>query len=552
MGGFSKAPMPPMTASGGNSDADLPTGADFSTPATAPKPTPSPRASFLGELSGSGFDLSAPVGSGAANRPDDVFKLESVLDGAGLLGRKPGKTFGNDTAKAITTGQQAFNSSHAKRLGLTTLKEDGLVTPGGPTQSATRKLAGSLIVDDKEVANILKMRQAEEAKSKAEAQRSKMVKAAVENARRIPRSLLDRTPRPTPKAAAPRPVRSVRTTQPRPTPQAPGVPWWRQGRLKPLDAAGDASNQRTADHLRTIHGVGDIPRWTSDALETAGDKGVADVADLLEKVHKNNPAQARQLADETFQRLSESTQKRLRAMEKAPQSVETETKFSAEHTAAKEVKSEAARLNEPVPPIPADKTEWFKGKEKEWREFHKAAGKLPGITPNERAVYMHIFGREGGMVKDKEGSAASGIRQKTADLYLGKGDLSHVKPGTPPDMLSALDRTRIYRRYMDDQFPKIGGHTVLDQVGDTKGATALADGMFRLGSRDATNSIQEAMKRIDPSVPTPDKAFGSKSLRDYKRLLSDPKTRDSLLNAIADEFSKTVPGEKNRWDKLRP
>ena len=82
-----------------------------------------------------------------------------------------------------------------------------------------------------------------------------------------------------------------------------------------MTAAGDASNQRTADHLRTIHGVGDMPRWTADALETAGDKGVADVADLLEKVHQNNPAQARQLADETFERLSPETKKRLRGME---------------------------------------------------------------------------------------------------------------------------------------------------------------------------------------------------------------------------------------------
>jgi hypothetical protein len=106
-----------------------------------------------------------------------------------------------------------------------------------------------------------------------------------------------------------------------------------------MTAAGDASNQRTADHLRTIHGVGDMPRWTADALETAGDKGVADVADLLEKVHQNNPAQARQLADETFERLSPETKKRLRGMEAAPQLIETETKFSTKHLTAKKAKT---------------------------------------------------------------------------------------------------------------------------------------------------------------------------------------------------------------------
>jgi hypothetical protein len=348
MGGFSKVPLPPAS-SGGNGDADLPSGADFSAPAQAASIKPatttasSRRSSFLNNLTGNDFGLSAPVGpvgSGAANRPDDVFKVETVLDGAGLLARKPGRAFGNDTQKAITTAQQSFNTTHAKRLGVTSLKEDGLVNPGGPTQSATRDLATSLIGDDKEVASILKMRQAEETKTKAAAQRSKMVKTAMENARRNPRSLLDRTPRPSAKAAAPRPARPSRPVQPvRSSIPNAGQPWWRQGGLKPMTAAGDASNQRTADHLRTIHGVGDMPRWTADALETAGDKGVRDVADLLEKVHQNNPAQARQLADETFERLSEPMQNRLRAMEAAPVTVETETKFSAKHTAAKKVKT---------------------------------------------------------------------------------------------------------------------------------------------------------------------------------------------------------------------
>jgi quercetin dioxygenase-like cupin family protein len=43
---------------------------------------------------------------------------------------------------------------------------------------------------------------------------------------------------------------------------------------------------------------------------------------------KNNPAQAKKLTDETFQLLSYPTQKKLRAMEQAPQSFETGTKFA--------------------------------------------------------------------------------------------------------------------------------------------------------------------------------------------------------------------------------
>ena len=205
-----------------------------------------------------------------------------------------------------------------------------------------------------------------------------------------------------------------------------------------------------------------------------------------------------------------------------------------------------------APPIPKDKKDWFKGKEKEWQDFYDATGKLPNMSKTEQAAYMHIFGREGGMAPDKRGSAASGIIQKTADVYLGKGDLKHAKPGTPPSSLSVEDRAKIYRHYMDDQFSAIGGHKVLEQIGDDKGAIALADGMFRLGKRHASEGIQEAMKIIEPAQPTPDGVFGSKTLAAYKRLLADSKTRDRLLDAIGDRFTVKANGENERWDALRP
>jgi len=206
------------------------------------------------------------------------------------------------------------------------------------------------------------------------------------------------------------------------------------------------------------------------------------------------------------------------------------------------------------PLIPADKKYVFEGKEHEWQDFYDATGKLPNVSDTERAAYMHIFGREGGMKKDPaQGStAASGIPQKTADAYLGRGDLSHVKPGTPPEKLSAEDRARIYRHYIDAEFPEIGGHKVLNQIGDQKAATALADGMIRLGHEDAAESIQKAMKSVDQNAPIIDGVFGSRSLSAYRRLVSDSKTRDRLLNATADEFTAKAPDEKSRWDALRP
>lgn len=106
---------------------------------------------------------------------------------------------------------------------------------------------------------------------------------------------------------------------------------------------------------------------------------------------------------------------------------------------------------------------------------------------------------------------------------------------------------------MDGQFPAIGGHKVLEQIGDEKGAAALADGMFRLGRGKAAKSVQEAMRSIYPSsIKVADGKFGTKSLTAFKHMLADPNSRNRLINAIADQFTAEAPGEKSRWDALRP
>ncbi|NQV84555.1 MAG: hypothetical protein HQ494_12115, partial [Rhodospirillales bacterium] len=113
-------------------------------PATAPKPAPQSDA-FLGGLSSGGLKLSAPVGPGAANIPDDVFRVESVLSGADMLPRPPGRTFGDDTLSAIRTAQGRLNTDTRLDLAKSPLKLDGLINPDGPTQSATRLLAGDVL-----------------------------------------------------------------------------------------------------------------------------------------------------------------------------------------------------------------------------------------------------------------------------------------------------------------------------------------------------------------------------------------------------------------------
>ena len=51
-------------------------------------------------LAGGGLKLSAPVGPGAPNRPKDVFQVESILNGSGLLARALRTGIGNDMAQS--------------------------------------------------------------------------------------------------------------------------------------------------------------------------------------------------------------------------------------------------------------------------------------------------------------------------------------------------------------------------------------------------------------------------------------------------------------------
>ena len=90
------------------------------------------------DLAGGGFKLSAPVGPGAPNRPRDVFQVESVLNGSGLLSRAPGTEFGEDTASAIGQGQQRLNRDHKNTVGRRPLKIDSLINPDGPILTASR------------------------------------------------------------------------------------------------------------------------------------------------------------------------------------------------------------------------------------------------------------------------------------------------------------------------------------------------------------------------------------------------------------------------------
>ncbi len=64
------------------------------------------------------------------------------------------------------------------------------------------------------------------------------------------------------------------------------------------------SNRRLADSLKKRAGVGDLPRFTSDAINTDSNKAIPEIIDLIEQVHANDPAQADELLARTRDGLS--------------------------------------------------------------------------------------------------------------------------------------------------------------------------------------------------------------------------------------------------------
>jgi len=121
MGSTQSQKLPTSKVPGGSASGAA-RGSDFlsSSPLTDLPTPPSPpaRPSFgsgnvlRDDLASGGFELSAAVGPGAPNRPKDVFQVETVLNGSGLLSRTPGTRFGDDTAMAIGQGQQRLNRDH--------------------------------------------------------------------------------------------------------------------------------------------------------------------------------------------------------------------------------------------------------------------------------------------------------------------------------------------------------------------------------------------------------------------------------------------------------
>jgi len=268
--------VPGGSASGATRGSDFLSGSPLTDLPTPPSPparslstTPSGNIMRDGLASG-GLKLSAPVGPGALNRPKDVFQVETVLNGSGLLNRAPGTRFGNDTASAIGQGQQRLNRDHISAVGRGPLKIDSLINPDGPTQTATRGLA-------RQVAD--QWRGFEQ--------------------RRNPALPISKAPKPQRPSVTP--VVEI--------PFAADL----QRLQDALSADQDAELTRLADGLSKTRMPGSIANDISDAINTDGLKAVAEfqvVRDRLAKIGTSDQVRALDFA--VMQRLDPAGQKLLR------------------------------------------------------------------------------------------------------------------------------------------------------------------------------------------------------------------------------------------------
>lgn len=207
-------------------------------------------------------------------------------------------------------------------------------------------------------------------------------------------------------------------------------------------------------------------------------------------------------------------------------------------------------------PPPANKVD-FPERHKDRRDFKAAVKKLPGSSAREVRISTGIYGREGGARRDPESTAVAGVTARTFDDLVARGKLTGIAKGTSPGDLSAEDRAAIYRAYIDDVLHTVGGRKALESISDDTAAEALADTLFMHGRADGTKAIQSAIDNVRPGIVRIDGRMGPATLETFVRLSSNEKTRNALLDALANARGELVSGHPNergmrrRFDQFR-
>ena len=85
----------------------------------------------------------------------------------------------------------------------------------------------------------------------------------------------------------------------------------------------------------------------------------------------------------------------------------------------------------------------------------------------------------------------------------------------------------------------------MDQIGNIKAATALADTVFRFGTGDGAMIIQRAIDEVTPgAIKSIDGRMGPETLTAFTKLASNPATLGKLLDAIARFRGEKIPGRE--------
>ena len=217
----------------------------------------------------------------------------------------------------------------------------------------------------------------------------------------------------------------------------------------------------------------------------------------------------------------------------------------------------------PAPHVPADpvvgdaqtppawKSGDFAAQPGAWAGFNQAVAGLPNASPTETFAYGQIYAAEGGNIKDKDGSASSGILQKTLDD--ARSRVPGLENARTPSDLSPAQRAAIYRDYLDQALHGVGGHQALDRIGNIKAATALADTVFRFGTGGGARIVQQAINEIAPgTIKAIDGKMGPETLTAFTRLASNPSTLARLLDEISRTRTRETRGaERDRNDHFR-
>ncbi len=471
---------------------------------------------------GNPFRLRSTLSASTPADKNDLLNAQHAFGSLGYykpLARKPSILDSNNLFEGI----RRFQSDHG-------LKRDGVMNPGGETE----RILGKALEKKREHSNP---------------------------------SLLDSLPPTTPGIMPEEHDWNNRKTQDIAFPELPGQtrkPIQDIRKLLELIAKKAQDNEVVTESARTVKAAlktsnhRDLAKLHAQAVRDFEDDALAEIAEFSKQLKKANP-KAHESWFKTFsQEVPEEAERMLNteSINDGELNGSSKGNHSQNHSDQTIRGGENAKKHEEsdvlIPPFPTNKEEFLAGQEKDWKAQHDAFNNLSKNSETESHVYMEIFGQEGGVKQDQEGTAVGGIRQGTLNDLNNRSKLGGIPANMSPADLSPDQRAQVYRAYFDDVLEPIGGSVALGSIKDPKSASAFGDTLFRDGREGGTVAIQEAILIVKPNIELEvDGRLGEITFDAYKELTSDPTLRKRLLDALADKRTVARPNERSRFDHYR-